>query len=438
MLARIGELNTGTEIGESMKCWIEPDQVVSYLEPGMTVFVAGATAEPSEILAALAKQGERCAGVHFISVSIPGMNGFDFSALHPEATSTAFFATPENRASIASGRTDFVPLQYSAIFDYLQKDLKIDAVLAQLPPARDDVVSLGISADFLPAVLDKAGTVFAELNERQPIPADAPGWPADTIDYAIACDKPVPVFHGQKPDAVAVAVGQRVAELINDSDCLQIGLGAIPAAVLDALTDKSDLGIHSGLIADGVMALARSGNITGRYKSQDPNKIVTCTTLGSEALIEWAGSTPDVAIRGVNHTHDVSVICQIDNFVSINSAVEVDLFGQVSADMLGGQQWTGPGGAVDMMRGAALSNGGRSIVALKATAARSKKSRIVAALDRGTAATACRTDIDFVVTEYGARHIRHLSTAARAAALIEIAAPEFRDQLHDEWLALRN
>ena len=421
-----------------MKHWIEADQVAELLEPGMNVFVAGATAEPREILAALENQSERCAGVHFISVSIPGINGFDFSALHPEARSTAFLATPENRASIASGRTDFVPLQYSAIFDYLQRDLKIDAVLAQIPPVRDDAVSLGISADFLPAVLDKAGTVFAELNEQQPVPADAPIWPADRVDYAIGCDRPVPVFPRQKSDAAAVAVGRHVAELINDGDCLQLGIGAIPTAVLDALTDKSDLGIHSGLIADGVMVLAESGNITGRCKSQDRNKIVTCTTLGSEALIEWAGSAPDLAIRPVSHTHDVAVIRQIDNYVSINSAVEVDLFGQVSADMLGGRQWTGPGGAVDTMRGAALSSGGRSIVALKATTARGKKSRIVAALDRGTAATACRTDIDFVVTEYGARHVRHLSTAARAEALIEIAAPEFRDQLRDEWLALRN
>ena len=134
----------------------------------------------------------------------------------------------------------------------------------------------------------------------------------------------------------------------------------------------------------------------------------------------------------------MGVIRQIDNFVSINSAVEVDLFGQVSADMLGGQQWTGPGGAVDTMRGATLSRGGRSIVALKSTAAKGRKSRIVAALERGTAVTACRTDIDIVVTEYGARHVRHLSTAARAEALIEIAAPEFHDQLRDEWLALRN
>lgn len=421
-----------------MQRCIEADEVTGFFEPGMTVFVAGATAEPRHVLAALERQGERCAGVHFVSISIPGMNSFDFSALHPEARSTAFFATPENRASIASGRTDFIPLQYSAIFDYLQKELKIDAVLAQLPPAQGDAVSLGISADFLPAVLDKAGTVFAELNEQQPVPADAPTWPADSIDYVVACDGPVPIFPSQNCDEAAVAIGRHVAELIYDGDCLQIGIGAIPGAVLDALADKSDLGIHSGLICDGVMTLAEAGNISGRHKNQDRNKIVTCATLGSEALIEWAGSAPHLAIRPVNHTHDVGVIRQIDNFVSINSAVQVDLFGQVSADMLDGQQWTGPGGAVDMMRGAALSSGGRSIVALRSTAANGRKSRIVAALGHDTAATALRTDIDIVVTEYGARRIRHLPTKARAEALIEIAAPVFRDQLRDEWLALGN
>jgi len=411
-----------------MKRWIEGDEAATFLEPGMTVFVAGATAEPREILSTLQHQADRCAGVHFVSVSIPGINGIDFSALHPEARSTAFFATAENRASIDSGRTEFIPMQYSAIYDYLKNDLQFDAVLAQLPGARGDAISLGVSADFLPAVLDKARLVIAEINERQPVPADSINWPADRVDIALACDRPVAEFPLPQADEDSLAIGRHVAELINDGDCLQIGIGAIPGAALDALTARNDLGIHSGLISDGVMTLAEAGNITG--------KIVTATTLGSEALIQWAGTAPDLMIRPVGYTHDPGVIRQIDNFVSINSAVEIDLFGQLSADMLGGRQWTGPGGAVDTMRGAALSKGGRSIVALKSTARKGKRSRIVAALERGTAATALRTDIDYVVTEFGARRIRHLPTSARAEALIEIAAPEFRDQLREEWKEL--
>jgi 4-hydroxybutyrate CoA-transferase len=411
-----------------MKRWIEADEVAGFLEPGMTVFVAGATAEPRDILDVLQRQADRCAGVYFVSVSIPGINGVDFSALHPEARSTAFFATPENRASINSGRTEFIPMQYSAIFDYLKNELEVDVVLAQLPGAQDDMVSLGISADFLPAVLDKAGLVIAEINERQPVPVDSMNWPAGRFDLAVSCDRPVATFLIQQADESSLAIGQIVAELINDGDCLQIGIGAIPGAVLDALKEKNDLGVHSGMISDGVMALAEAGNIKGN--------IVTGTTLGSEALIQWAGVAPDLKIRPVSYTHDPGVIRQIDNFVSINSAMQIDLFGQLSADMLDGRQWTGPGGAVDMMRGAALSKSGRSIVAFKSTAGNEKHSRIVAALERGTAATALRTDIDYVVTEHGARRIRHLSTQARAQALIEIAAPEYRDRLRDGWADL--
>ena len=413
-----------------MKRWIAADEVAGFLEPGMTVFVAGATAEPRGILETLQRQADACAQVHFVSVSIPGINGFDFSALQPAVGCTAFFATPENRASIEAGKTEFVPMQYSAIFDYLKNDLEVDVVLAQLPPVVGDNVSLGLCADFLPAVLDKAGTVIAELNERQPSPANSVNWPADRIDVAVSSDRPVATFPVDKPTDSSLSVGQQVAELIRDGDFLQIGIGAIPGAVLDSLKDKNDLGIHSGLISDGVMALAEAGNLRG--------KMVTGTTLGSEALIEWAGRSPDLMVRPVSYTHDPGVIRQMDNFVSINSAVEIDLFGQVSADMIGGRQWSGPGGAVDMMRGAALSRGGRSIIAIKSTAGKGKWSRIVVALEQGTAATALRTDIDYVVTEFGARRVRHLPTNARAEALIEIAAPDFRDQLRDEWLALSN
>jgi len=419
-----------------MKRWVDADEVAGFLEPGMTVFVAGATAEPSEILAALQRQPHRCAGIHFVSVSIPGINGFDFSKLHPEARSTAFFATPQNRESISAGRTEFVPMQYSAIFDFLENDLNIDAVLAQLPPVKGDSVSLGISADFLPAVLDKAGLVIAEINERQPAPVDSPTLLPARLDLAVACNRPVPVFPDAEVNETAGEIGHHVAQLIIDGDCIQIGLGGIPSATLGALSNKNDLGFHSGLISDAVMVLARAGNITGRQKNIDTGKIVTGTTLGSQALIDWAGSAPELRFRPVSHTHDVGVIRQIDNFVSINSALEVDLFGQVNADMLAGRQRSGTGGAVDMMRAAALSRGGRSIVALSATAAGGEKSRLVTALGRNTAATALRTDVDYVVTEYGARRIRHLPISARAEALIEIAAPEFRDQLRDEWCVL--
>jgi 4-hydroxybutyrate CoA-transferase len=275
--------------------------------------------------------------------------------------------------------------------------------------------------------------VIGEINPRQPRPKDSPRMPLTRLDYAIACDRPVPTLATAAISDVARQIGRHVRELIQDGDCLQIGIGAIPDAILGSLSGKNDLGIHSGMISDGVMALAEAGNITGRRKSEDAGRIVSGVTLGSERLIAWAGEAPQLTVRPVGYTHDSGVIRRIDNFVSINSALEVDLFGQVNADMLKGRQLTGTGGAVDMMRGAALSGGGRSIVALSATADGGKVSRIVAALGPHTAATALRTDVDYVVTEYGARRIRHLPVAARAQALIEIAHPDFRAGLRDQW-----
>jgi 4-hydroxybutyrate CoA-transferase len=285
-------------------------------------------------------------------------------------------------------------------------------------------------------VLGKARLVIGEINQRQPAPTDSPRIPLARLDYAIACDRPVPALASAAIGDAARLIGRHVSELIEDGDCIQIGIGAIPDAVMDCLSGKNDLGIHSGMISDRVMALVQAGNITGSRKSLDAGRIVSGVTLGSQRLIEWAGETPQLSVRPVGYTHDSGVIRRIDNFVSINSALEVDLFGQVNADMLGGRQFSGTGGAVDMMRGAALSRGGRSVIALGATADGGKVSRIVAALAPHTATTALRTDIDYVVTEYGARRIRHLPVMARAMALIEIAHPDFRARLRDQWSVL--
>ena len=418
---------------------IDANDVAKCLRPGMTVFVAGATAEPALILDALRRDPECCAGIRFVSVSIPGINNVDFSAFHKHCQSTAFFATPGNRDAIASGRVDFVPMHYRSIFDYLADDFCFDLVLAQLPPPGDDGrFSLGVCADFLPAVLDNAKLLIGEINKQQPLPPDSPTWPTSRLDMTVDCDQPVGNIAEATIDQAAIDIGRHVAEIISDGDCIQVGIGSVPNAILAALKGKNDLGIHSGLVSDGVMALASAGNINGKNKSVDMGRIVTGTTLGSRQLIDWAGSDPQLSFRSVGYTHDVGVIRQLDNFVSINSAMEVDLFGQVNADMLQGRQQSGTGGAIDMMRSASLSRGGRSIVALKATATGGTSSRIVAALSRNTAATILRTDVDYVVTEYGVRRIRHLAIDARANALAEIAAPQFRDDLRKDWAALAN
>ncbi|MCP4927288.1 MAG: acetyl-CoA hydrolase/transferase family protein [Gammaproteobacteria bacterium] len=417
-----------------MTRWINAGEVASLLKPGMTVFIAGATAEPRTILSALRRQANACTGIHFVSVAIPGVNAGNFALFGAQTSATVFFATAENRDSIASGQIDFLPMQYRALYDYLANEASIDAVIVQLPPeCSNGVHSQGISSDFLSAALSKATLVIAEINSQQPSPADAPELPSSRLDYAVHSDCPLPTLPIAEITPEAAVIGNHVAELVNNGDCIQIGIGAIPNATLAALGDKNDLGIHSGMISNGVQDLALAGNITGACKQLDKGKIVTGTALGNETLINWAGETPAVSFRPVSYTHDSCVTSKLDNFISINSALEVDLFGQINADVLQGCQVSGTGGSVDMMRAAACSRGGRSIVAFNATAAGGSVSRIVAALAPGTATTVLRTDIDYVVTEYGARRIRFLPLMARAEALIEIAAPQFRDQLRDHW-----
>ena len=227
-------------------------------------------------------------------------------------------------------------------------------------------------------------------------------------------------------DDSARKIGQLVAGLISDGDCIQTGIGAIPAAILNELADKNDLGMHGGLLDDGGMRLIQAGNVNGRSKAIDTGKHITGMALGSAALIDWLADRPDVLFKGADYTHEISVIGRLDNFVSINSAVEIDLHGQVNAEVAGGRQISGTGGSVDFMRSARVSKGGRSIIAMNATARGGAVSRIV---EKVETVTALRTDVDIVVTEFGVAHLKNLSLKARARALAGIAAPVFRDGL---------
>jgi 4-hydroxybutyrate CoA-transferase len=244
----------------------------------------------------------------------------------------------------------------------------------------------------------------------------------------IANDVSAPALAPANIDDAAQEIGRLVAGLIRDGDCLQTGIGAIPAAILNQLTDKNDLGMHGGLIDDGGMRLIQLGNLTGAQKTIDTGKHITGMALGSDELMQWLATERNVVFRGANHTHEVSAIRQLDGFVSVNSAVEVDLFGQVNAEMAGGRQISGTGGSVDFMRAAKASKGGRSIVAMNATARGGSVSRIVPKVEM---VTALRTDVDTVVTEHGVAQIKDLPNRARAEALIQIAAPQFRDKLRD-------
>ncbi|MFT7652859.1 MAG: 4-hydroxybutyrate CoA-transferase [Limisphaerales bacterium] len=393
-----------------------------WFKPGQRIFVGAATNEPTSLLEALAS-AELPEQLRFIQFPIGGLNQTDFTAFNATASVESFFMTP-TLAKADATRVHFTPMHMRWVYDYLSKD--VDVALIQVARDRDGVLRLGPNTDFIDAALSTAGVVIAELNSGFVAPAGAPRVNESRIDHIFESNRKLPELAPPTINDTAATIGRLVADLIKDGDCIQTGIGAIPAAILSELTTKNDLGMHGGLIDDGGMQLIRAGNLTGARKAIDANCHVTAIGLGTEALVDWLAQTPSVVFRGADYTHEVAAIRQLDNFVSINSAVEIDLFGQVNAEFAGGRQISGTGGSVDFMRAARASRGGRSIVAMTATARGGTVSRIVA---KAEMVTALRTDVDTVVTEFGVADIKNLSARDRASALIEVAAPEFRDEL---------
>jgi len=399
-------------------------KIEDFFSPGQRVFVGGASNEPSGLIEHLGKLALP-SDLHFVQFPLPGYNAVDFTAWHPSYHLTTFFMTSALRDADPA-RLHYLPMQMRWIYDYLGS--AIDVALLQVAPDRDGRLRMGPNVDFVDAVLAGAKVVIAEVNRSAIAPAGAPLVAEGQVDYWFETQRPLVEPSAPVIDATAAQIGSHVASLIVNGDCLQTGIGAIPAAILAALRDKEDLGMHGGLIDDGGMDLIARGNLNGARKPVDTGVHITGMALGSSALMQWLAERGDVAFRGANYTHDLSVIRGLPNFVSINSAVEIDLFGQVNAEYAGGRQISGTGGSVDFMRAAKASPGGRSIVAMHATARGGSVSRIVQKVDL---VTALRTDVDIVVTEYGIAHLKDLPHDERATALIAVAAPEFREALAD-------
>ena len=399
-------------------------EVLKYLHSDQRIYVAGSSNEPTGLLRDL-EASALPENLEFIQFPLPGLNQTDFTQFNDTASVTTFFMS----SALAKGdaaRVNYLPMQMRATYDYLATN--VDVYLLQVAYDQESRLRVGPNVDFHESVLAQNPTVIAQLNPSMVAPAGSPLMNPALIDVMIENDVSAPALAPATIDEAAQEIGRLVAGLIRDGDCLQTGIGAIPAAILNQLTDKNDLGMHGGLIDDGGMRLIQQGNLTGAQKAIDTGKHITGMALGSDELMQWLATQRNVVFRGASHTHEVSAIRQLDGFVSVNSAVEVDLFGQVNAEMARGRQISGTGGSVDFMRAAKASNGGRSIVAMNATARGGSVSRIVPKVEM---VTALRTDVDTVVTEYGVAQIKDLPNRARAEALIQIAAPQFRDELLD-------
>jgi len=338
------------------------------------------------------------------------------------------------RAAVNDGRADFTPCFLSEMPElYRRGHLPLDAAMLHVsPPDSHGFVSLGVESGMVKTPASFAHLVMAEVNERMPRVLGDTLLHISKIDYLVPVDYELAEIPMGEPGEISLKIAEHIAPLIEDGATLQAGIGEIPSAVLHHLMDKKDLGIHSELISDGVVDLADAGVITNARKTVHRGKIVAGFLLGTRKLFDFVDDNPFVELHPIEHVNDPFIISRNDNVVAINSAIEVDLTGQVCADSIGTRFYSGVGGQIDFIYGASRSKGGRSIIALPSTAARrdgSLLSKIVPTLTPGAGVTTTRSHVHTVVTEFGAAHLYGKTIRQRAKALIGIAHPQFREEL---------
>lgn len=412
---------------------ITANQLPGLMKPGHTVYIQNGSVQPITLVDAIKAHPDCAEGINFISM-VNRLNPNDFTTLHPTAQQVTFFMTSLLRDGYDPSRMHILPLHLSGIFKYLTEVADIDIACIQVaPPDNNGHCSFGIAGDYVPAALAKATMIIAEVNPSLPVSIGAPGIAWDDIDYAVDANHLPLVWENKPPRDDVAALGRNVAGLVNDGDTIQLGVGTAPDAVLLALTDRRNLGVHTGMVPDALVDLVASGAVTGQNKSIDKGLIVTGSAMGTQRLYDFLDGDAPVAFRPVSYTHDVGVLKQIDNLRAINSVVEIDLLGQANCEFMNGRQIAGIGGQLDFIRGAKLSPGGISVQALQATAKGGTISRIVLKIPENAAGSVPRTDADYVITEYGVADLRFTPVNERAEKLIAIAAPQFRDELSNEW-----
>jgi len=410
---------------------VDAQEAVASVADGHNVFVHGAAATPSVLLAALAERAGNLTGVTTVGLHLEGPAPHLAPEMAGHLRHRALFIGPNAREAVNEGRADYVPIFLSDIPHlFTSGTLALDAALINVsPPDTHGFCSLSTSVDATLAAVQSARTVIAQLNPAMPRTLGDSFVHVDQIHCAIEVDEPPHEHPLPVIGEIERRIGANVADLVPDRATLQLGIGAIPAAAGEALRDKRDLGIHTELFTDTVVDLVESGALTGEAKEINRGKIVSAFVLGTRRLYRFVHDNPMVEMRPVDYTNDTAVIRRFTRMVAVNSAIEVDLSGQVVADSIGRRLYSGVGGQMDFMRGAALAEEGRAIIALPSTAANGSASRIVASLREGAGVVTTRAHVRTVVTEWGVAELFGRSMAERAQAMIAVAHPDFRDDL---------
>ncbi|MGA2688754.1 MAG: acetyl-CoA hydrolase/transferase C-terminal domain-containing protein [Candidatus Korobacteraceae bacterium] len=409
---------------------VSAERALRSVKSGDRVVLGHACSEPPVLVEALVDRFTELSNVEIVHMVAMGPAVFAQPGMEQSFRFNGFFLGAPTRKAVQENRGTFTPCFFGEVPRLFKSGiLPVDVLLMQVTPPDDQgFCSYGLSVDYTEAAAESARVVIAQMNTKLPRTAGSKIH-LDDLTWIVEHDSPVVELPPPNLGDVERRIGEHIATLVPDGATLQVGIGAIPDAALLSLRDKRDLGIHSEMFSDGVVALAEAGVITNQKKTINRGKFVATFLMGTSKLYQFVHNNPDVEMYPVDYVNDPCVIGQHDNMISINSALQVDLTGQVNAEMIGKVQFSGIGGQVDFVRGASRSAGGKSIIALLSTAAKGKVSRICRQFDAGVAISTSRNDVHYVVTEFGVADLRGKTLQQRAAALIAIAHPNFRDEL---------
>ena len=414
---------------------VKPEVAVTHIKSGNRVVVGHAAGEPTVLIDAMVANKENYRNVEIVNLVVLGTAPYAKPGMEEHFHDNSIFASKNTREAIECGRADFTPCFFHEVPKLFRKGyMPVDVALVQVSsPDEHGYCSFGVSNDYTKPAADYAKMVIAEVNPRMPRTMGDSFIHVSKIDYIVETSHEIIELQPPNIGEVEKKIGENCASLVEDGSTLQLGIGAIPEAVLLFLKHKKDLGIHSEMISDGVVELVESGVITNKFKTLHPGKIVVAFLMGTRRLYDFVDNNPLVEMYPVNYVNNPCVIMQNYKMVSINSCVQVDLMGQVCSESIGLKQISGVGGQVDFVRGVNMSEDGISIIAIPATASKGKISRIVGLLDAGAVVTTSRTDVDYIVTEFGIAQLKGRSLRERAKALINISHPDFREGLMEEF-----
>lgn len=414
---------------------IEAGEAVEMIQSRQRIALSPVCAEPQSLTKSLVKCKDRLEDVEIYTMMPMGECLYALPEMEGHFKVKAFSVGPRLMEAVNKGWADYIPCHLSQIPGLFANGIiPIDVALIQLsPPDSHGYCSLGVSISYIREVLNSAKLVIAEINEQMPRTLGDSFVHLSEVDYIVESSHALPTISPPKIGEVEKTIAEFASELIPDGGVIQIGIGNITEAVLEELKQKKNLSIHTGTFSDGVMSLVESGAINAKGGNSNSSRMVATELIGTSKFYEFCHNNPLIQMRSINYTHNIRVLSQIKGLVSINSAIQIDLHGQVNAEMRGEELVNGVGGQLDFLRGAAASPGGKAVIVFPSTARRGKASRIVPRLSESAVVTVGRADIDFVITEYGVARLHGKSLPDRARELIAIAHPSFREELRVDF-----